>query len=266
MWEDATTLPPLRIDSQDVKAYLSSLEARGRRRATLAGYAPKLRALIDFLPDGSISSGTLGVWRDELLNRGYSPATANSYLSAANGLVASLGRRDLQLSEMPEPEHSPRPSISRREYLQVLTCAHSAGRRRDYLLVKSMALLGLTASSLSDLRVEVLCSGSVRGVPIPVGLVSELQSYVEGEGLVSGPIFCGRDGTSLSRSAVAAALRSLAEAAEIAPERLSPAALSSLRREAIEAIEDDFAPLVEHVYDSLLATEQMTVGWGGDVG
>lgn len=266
MGEGISTLPPLRIGSQDVEGYLSSLEARGRRRATLAGYAPKLRALLDFLPDGSISSGTLGAWRNELLNRGYSPATANSYLSAANGLVASLGRRDLQLSDMPGSEHSPRPSISRQEYLQVLSCAHSAGRKRDYLLVKSMALLGLTASSLSELRVESLGSGSVRGVPIPVGLVAELQSYVEGEGLVSGPIFGGRDGSPLSRSAVASVLRSLAEAAEIAPERLSPGALSSLRKEAIEAIEGDFAPLVEHVYDSLLATEQMTVGWGGDVG
>lgn len=264
MGDGTHTLPPLRIDPRDVEDYLVSLEDRGRRRETLAGYAPKLRALIEYLPDGSILPGTLAAWRDELMSRGYSAATANSYLSVANGLVGFLGRRDLQLCDMPETGHSPRPSISRKEYLRALACARSAGRRRDYLLVKSMALLGLTASSLAELRVESLDAGEASGVPIPAGLASELRFFVEKEGLTSGPIFVGRDGRALSRSVVAFALRSLASLAGIAPERLSPGALASLRRGTMAAIEGDFAPLVERVYESLVITEQMTVGWGGE--
>ena len=121
MGDASQTLPPLRVRPDDVKGFLASLEGQGRCRSTLLTYASKLDAFLCYLPDGRVSPGTLAAWRDELIARGHSSATANSYLSAANGLVGFLERRDLQLSGMPAPEHERRPTLPRREYLRVLS-------------------------------------------------------------------------------------------------------------------------------------------------
>lgn len=263
MEDSAQKLPPLRLGASDVDDYLAMLAGSGRRRPTVADYAPKLEAFLGYLDDGVIEEGTLLEWLNELLSRGYSPATANAYLSAANGLMSFLGRRDLQLTNLPDASQAPRPGLTRSEYLAVLARAHSLGRERDYLLVKSMVILELSASTRPCLTVEALSEGFMGQVAIPRFPSDELISFAAREGIVSGPVFCGRDGHPLSRSAIASSLRSLATSSGISPEKLSPGALSSLRRNTLEKIERDLAPLVEHAYGHPLSTEQMTVGWEG---
>lgn len=261
MGDASQTLPSLRVRPDDVKGFLASLEGQGRCRSTLLGYASKLDAFLSYLPDGRVLPGTLAAWRDELIARGHSSATANAYLSAANGLVGFLGRRDLQLSGMPAPEHERRPALPRREYLRALIFARSAGRRRDYLLVKSMAVLGLSTSTLPLLDTERLAGRAVGGVPVPEALARELESFTVDEGISSGPVFRGRDGSALSRGAVSAALRSLAKGAGVDPGALCPAALASMRAEAISTIGRRLEPLVERAYDGLLETEQLATEW-----
>lgn len=263
MKDGSQKLPPLRLGPSDVEDYLVMLKNSGRRSSTVTGYAPKLAAFVVHLPDGVVSDGTLLEWRGELLSRGHSPATANAYLSAANGLMAFLGRRDLQLTSLPDACHSLRPELTRAEYLSVLASARTLGRRRDYLLVKSMVVLGLSASALGKLAVEALSEGLVGEIAVPEFLSDELGSFAAAGGIAAGPVFCGRDGRALSRSAVASSLRSLATSSGISPEKLSPGALSSLRRETLRQIENDLAPLAEHAYGHLLSTEQMAVGWEG---
>lgn len=263
MGDRIQTLPPLRLETTDVEGFLASLERKGRQRSTVAAYATKLSAFLGYASDGLVRENTLARWRESLLDQGYSAATANSYLSAANGLMSFLGRRDLQFVDLPGASHSPRPTLTRVEYLSALSCARSEGRERDYLLVKSMATLGLSASSIDGLTVESLDRGVVGQVPIPESLDGELRSFVTRRGIAGGPIFCGRDGAPLSRSSIAATLRGLASRAGICPERLGAGAIASLRAEAIRQIERDLEPLVARTYGCLLDAEQAAVGWGG---
>lgn len=264
MGERIHTPPPLRLGPTDVEGYLASLSSRGRRRSTVAAYASKLRAFLGFVGDGPVREGTLARWGESLRAQGYSAATANSYLSAANGLVAFAGRRDLQLADLPDAGCSPRPALTRAEYLSALSLARSEGRERDYLLIKSMAVLGLAATALGSLTVDSLERGLVGQVPIPGFLVEELRSFAARQGVSEGPVFRGRDGAPLSRSSVAAALRALAARADVRPEGLSAGAVASLRAEALRQIERDLEPLVARAYDGLLDAEQAAVGWGGD--
>ena len=65
---------------------------------TVRFYAAKLKTFYDYLPpDKQIVLNTLETWRQALLAEGYAPATVNTNISAANGLLDYLGRRDLQL-------------------------------------------------------------------------------------------------------------------------------------------------------------------------
>lgn len=253
------------LTDEYIRDYLESLRKRGRSATTVSCYAAKLASLQGYLDGSPLYADTLSSWRSHLLESGYSPRTVNTYVSAANGLMGYLGRRDLQLVGQLAFEGEERTCLTRREYLSLLSHARKRGRERDYLLAKTLALLGISASELPRVSVEAAKCGMVAleegSVPIPPSLAEEIISFASSEGMEGGPVFRGRDDRPLSRTAVSACLRGLAQDAGLAPERCGPGALASLRRTAFEEIRDSLNPLVRQAYESLLDAEQAIVGW-----
>ena len=141
--------PGAELSMETIRAYLADLSGRGRRKGTVQMYSAKLRALYDYLPpDKQISRGTLAAWRAFLLEAGYSPSTVNTHLSAANGLMEYMGRRDLQLVGQLEADKGLQPELSRVEYLRLLQAARILEKERTYLLVKIFALAGIRVGEL----------------------------------------------------------------------------------------------------------------------
>lgn len=161
--QDRTAAPAeLTVTWEEVCRYLDSLAARGRRRETIQVYRPKLEAFYHFLPeDKRVAADTLELWRAALLREGYSPGTANTHVSAANGLLAYLGRRDLQLIGQLDTEGEIQPELSRTEYLRLLATARNLGRERTYLMVKVFALTGIRVSELNRVTVRAVEEGRV---------------------------------------------------------------------------------------------------------
>ena len=109
------------VSEESIRAYLEDLNHRGRREETVRFYAAKLKTFYDYLPpDKQIVLNTLETWRQALLAEGYAPATVNTNISAANGLLDYLGRRDLQLTGQLETETAPQSELTRTEYLRLL--------------------------------------------------------------------------------------------------------------------------------------------------
>lgn len=89
-----------------------------------------MKTFYDYLPpDKQIVLNTLETWRQALLAEGYAPATVNTNISAANGLLDYLGRRDLQLTGQLETETAPQSELTRTEYLRLLSAARALERR-----------------------------------------------------------------------------------------------------------------------------------------
>ena len=152
----------LTITWEEVCRYLDSLAVRGRRQETIQVYRPKLEAFYRFLPeDKRITADTLELWRAALLREGYSPGTANTHVSAVNGLLAYLGRRDLQLIGQLDTGEEIQPELSRNEYLRLLATARNLGRERTYLMVKVFALTGIRVSELHRVTVRAVEEGHV---------------------------------------------------------------------------------------------------------
>ena len=113
--------PAAVLRPEEIRSYLATLTAKGRSPATVQMYAARLRALYDFLPpDKRLSARGLALWREELLDRGYSPGTVNIHLTAANGLLDHMGRRDLQLLGQLDVVPEIQPELTRAEYLRLL--------------------------------------------------------------------------------------------------------------------------------------------------
>ena len=121
----------VQITPEKIKAYLDTLSGRGRSRETVQMYGAKLRTFYSYLPqDKQVGPDTLAAWRSALLEAGYSPSTVNTHLSAANGLLEHLGRRDLQLVGRLASEPAVQPELTRAEYLRLLQAARALEKER----------------------------------------------------------------------------------------------------------------------------------------
>ena len=269
--QDRTAAPAeLTVTWEEVCRYLDSLAARGRRRETIQVYRPKLEAFYHFLPeDKRVAADTLELWRAALLREGYSPGTANTHVSAANGLLAYLGRRDLQLIGQLDTEEEIQPELSRTEYLRLLATARNLGRERTYLMVKVFALTGIRVSELNrgtvraveEGRVLTACDGRAQYVLIPACLRRELTVYLRRVGITAGPVFVTRSGRPMRRTQVSGEIRTLCRDARVDGDKSNPRCLRRLYQVTQERIRDSVQILAEQAHERLLEEEQLTVGW-----
>ncbi|SCH80615.1 site-specific tyrosine recombinase XerC [uncultured Oscillibacter sp.] len=269
--QDRTAAPAeLTVTWEEVCRYLDSLAARGRRRETIQVYRPKLEAFYHFLPeDKRVAADTLEFWRAALLREGYSPGTANTHVSAANGLLAYLGRRDLQLIGQLDTEEEIQPELSRTEYLRLLTTARNLGRERTYLMVKVFALTGIRVSELNRVtvraveegRVLTACDGRAQYVLIPACLRKELTVYLRRVGITAGPVFVTRSGRPMRRTQVSGEIRTLCRDARVDGDKSNPRCLRRLYQVTQERIRDSVQILAEQAHERMLEEEQLTVGW-----
>ena len=269
--QDRTAAPAeLTVTWEEVCRYLDSLVARGRRRETIQVYRPKLEAFYHFLPeDKRVAADTLELWRAALLREGYSPGTANTHVSAANGLLAYLGRRDLQLIGQLDTEEEIQPELSRTEYLRLLATARNLGRERTYLMVKVFALTGIRVSELNRVtvraveegRVLTACDGRAQYVLIPACLRKELEVYLRRVGITAGPVFVTRSGRPMRRTQVSGEIRTLCRDARVDGDKSNPRCLRRLYQVTQERIRDSVQILAEQAHERMLEEEQLTVGW-----
>lgn len=269
--QDRTAAPAeLTVTWEEVCRYLDSLAARGRRRETIQVYRPKLEAFYHFLPeDKRVAADTLELWRAALLREGYSPGTANTHVSAANGLLVYLGRRDLQLIGQLDTEGEIQPELSRTEYLRLLATARNLGRERTYLMVKVFALTGIRVSELNRVtvraveegRVLTACDGRAQYVLIPACLQKELAVYLRRVGITAGPVFVTRSGRPMRRTQVSGEIRTLCRDARVDGDKSNPRCLRRLYQVTQERIRDSVQILAEQAHERMLEEEQLTVGW-----
>ena len=265
--QDRTAAPAeLTVTWEEVCRYLDSLAARGRRRETIQVYRPKLEAFYHFLPeDKRVAADTLELWRAALLREGYSPGTANTH----NGLLAYLGRRDLQLIGQLDTEEESQPELSRTEYLRLLATARNLGRERTYLMVKVFALTGIRVSELNRVtvraveegRVLTACDGRAQYVLIPACLRKELTVYLRRVGITAGPVFVTRSGRPMRRTQVSGEIRTLCRDARVDGDKSNPRCLRRLYQVTQERIRDSVQILAEQAHERMLEEEQLTVGW-----
>lgn len=259
----------LRLTPERIEDFLESQRARGRTKGTIAKYRADLTLLYDALPeDKQLGADTLARWQAALIRQGYAPRTVNARISAANSLVAYLGRRDFQLMQLIDAGEAVQPALTRSEYLRLLQTARLEGKERLYLLIKLFGTTGFPVQELERLTVEGVHAGRVRlkagVIHIPDCLRAELLDYAARQGVRTGAVFMTRNGTPLLRTNVTDSIRKLCRDAQVPPEKGNPRCLKRLYQSTVEGIEQNIALLVEQAHDRLLEKEQCMIGWTQD--
>ena len=264
--------PGLKLTPDDLEAYLDDLSRKGRVTGTLVTYRRNLYALYERPAGGQDRPpGDAEPVAAEAAGGGYSPRTVNVRMSVANGLMAFLGRRDLQCVGTLEVDDV-QPELTRTEYLRLLTTARALDKERLYLLVKLFGCTGIpvqelprvTVEALNEGRVTVRSSGIVQLLHLPDFLRKELLAYAQRKGIASGPIFRTKSGKPLGRTAVTDSIKQLCRDARVPEEKANPRCLKRLWQSTQDGIRAQIDLLVEQACDRLMEAEQLTVGW--DVG
>lgn len=262
--------PGARLNADEIGKFLDACREKGLMEGTVERYRHGLKRLYQDLPeDKAIRRGTLECWREELVRQGYASGTINGFLSSANAFVEFAGHREYQLLGQLEPGGGPQPELSRTEYLRLLQTARALGKEKVYLLVKLFGSTSLTVQELPKVtaeavgagKVTVVFSGVKSVVYIPEHLQKELLGYARKNGVLSGPIFCTKNGVPVNRTYVSAAIRNLCANAGVPEEKGNPRCLKRLYQTTRGVIESNISLLVDQAMERILEREQLEIGW-----
>ena len=191
---------PAFLSPHSMGRYLETLRRKGCAEATIQSYRRNLDFFYHALPeDKRIGPGALEGWKQQMIEKGYTAGTINHRLTTVNGYLGFVGLRNYQVSYLSrENREEPAPELSRQEYLRLLSAAKALGRQRTYLLIKTIAVIGLAIHELPCLTVEAVEEGAARVpqgssrrvVPIPRCLQRELLAYSGKKELAAGPVLC----------------------------------------------------------------------------
>src|ERR1039458_1001713 len=184
----------------------------------------------------------LDAYRGHLLDAGHSPATVARSLSAlarfyrfaqSRGAVARSPFADGMVSRPRFSSDSQELGLDKSEAKAILGAARTSSPR-DLALVLLLVSTGLRVSEACALDVSDLHDerghhaatiragkgGKTRRVAVPPTLYQALVDHLDGR--EAGPVFVGRNGAALTRRAVQAIVKRLAERAGVDPAKVHP--------------------------------------------
>ncbi|MGN0686165.1 MAG: tyrosine-type recombinase/integrase [Gemmiger sp.] len=253
-----------------ISAFLNDEKNSGWNPDTKRGYRSCLYNLWEFSTrNGPPDREKLERWRQELQTN-YSWRSVNRYLAAANNYFRWCGRLDLvQEHCRPQAVETPAEPLTRAEYLKLLRTARVQEQQRTYLLVKLFVTTGVPLQCLDQVTAELIRQGSgtishhgnEEPFHCPEVLQKELLDYMALNGIYRGPVFITRSGHPLDRSNLCRSLQELCRQAGVPESKGNPRSLRGLYKVTQAEIHETVERLQRKIYDQLLETEQMSIGW-----
>lgn len=263
-----TTTMSVTFGEQQIEDYWHHLAKKGLSFLTLQTYQRVLWQLYDYLPgDKKLDEDVLLRWEADLKSKGYAGTTLQGQRSIINGFVDYLTQRD---NPQGETTVQRRGALIRDDYLRILLMARENGRRRAYLLIKTLVSTGIRSSELKELTVEALRAGGAwvtshgvrRRVAIPEPIRTELLEYAETCGVTAGTLFVTMDGKPLFHSAVWKEIKRVCREAAMQEDAGSPRALYLLYLDTYEGIcRQTSSEESWQKYERLLSEEEALVAW-----
>ncbi len=263
--KEGHTDDPIKLTKELINQYRKSLEDRGFGQQTISMYFCYLNRLYNFLQgDKEITDESLKQWVASLKEEGLSDRTINLHITSVNGLLRFCGYNDTPVSVLSVHRREKWKELTRDEYLHLLSCAKKHGSERDYLLIKTLATIGIYVSDLPFITVEACRKGVVelpdnREIVIPDSFNQELLSYIESHGLETGPIFVTKYGKNIARANIASYIKRMGKEAGIEKGKCTASALHRLYENTQKEITQHLMSLHMQEYDKLLNEEKKKV-------
>ena len=252
--------------------YLRSLE---RAPHTIQKYAHDLTVLAQWLGNKPVTKGLLLEWKESLIAT-HAPASVNTMLAAANGLLSYLGRADLRLRPLKIQRTlflNEEKELTRQEYVRLVRAAEKKENLRLSLVIQTICATGIRVSELKFItaeavhagRAEVSNKGKRRVVFLPERLRQLLKKYLQKQKITAGPVFVSKNGKPLDRSNIWRDMKALCESAGVAPGKVFPHNLRHLFARTFYSLEKDLSRLADILGHTSVNTTRIYTAESGAV-
>lgn len=262
------------ITKEMLLQYQEYLYEEEKTTATIKKYICDLKKLLIYAGGREVTKKMMIEYK-EALRKKYKLTSINSFLVAANRLFEYLGWYDLRVKtyriqkEVFVPE---KRNLSKEEYKKLVRIALKKGKKRLAMILQTICATGIRVSELSSVTVEsvlkgiveIYCKGKQRLVLLPKKLQRKLLRYIQGNGIVSGVVFCTLGGKAVDRSNVWKEMKLLSEDAEVPGEKVYPHNLRHLFAKEFYAVEKDIAKLADVLGHSSIETTRIYIRTTGE--
>ncbi len=222
------------ITKERITKYKEFLVKAEKRKQTIEKYMRDVGKLKSFLDGRELTKELFICYKEHLENCGeYTPASINSFLSAANSFCEQMGWLDLRIKTIRIQQQvfeSEDKELTSNEYQRLIKTALWNGNERLALIIQTLGSTGIRISELAFVTVEslgrgmsdVYNKGKVRRIMYPKELIKVLKAYVKKHGIENGSIFCTRTGRQLDRSNVWREMKKLCREANVSERKVFP--------------------------------------------
>ena len=256
------------ITAQQLMRFSRYLREEERSEATVEKYLRETRRFYAWMDGREVTKITVTLWKEHLIERGYSPSTVNGKLTALDRLLRFLGWEECCTKHLKQQRKLFRDDsreLTKQEYEQLLAIAEKTGRERLHLLMEAICSTGIRVSEVKYItveaaqrgRTEISLKGKIRTILIPGKLSRKLLKYAGKNKIASGEIFLTRGGNSLSRKQIWADMKAICENACVAPSKVFPHNLRHLFARTFYRVCKDVAKLADVLGHSSIETTRI---------
>ena len=257
-----------RVTAEYVAEFRQYLYTEERSAGTVEKYLRDIRAFARWLDGQTVNKELVSRWKDSLLTSGYAPTTVNSMLAAVNAFFRFAGWTECRVKALRIQRRLFRESnreLTQRDYHCLIETARNRGRERLALLMEAICATGIRASEVQYLTVEsarhgradLSLKGKIRTILLPAKLCRKLLNYTKKQKIVSGEIFCTRNGTGMSRKQIWSEMKALCRYAGIAPSKVFPHNLRHLFAQTFYNVCHDVVKLADVLGHSSIETTRI---------
>lgn len=257
-----------KLTAEKIRQFHDYLLQEEKSKATVEKYLRDVRAFRFFLNEKSVEKEVVLAYKAYLQESGYAVRSINSVLASLNSLFQLFGWQDCKVRSLRLQQQiycSEQKELTKAEYYRLLEAAKV--KPQIYLVLQTICSTGIRVSELQYFTVEavksgeifVQCKGKNRRILLPGKLKKLLLRYAKEEKILSGVIFCNRDGGPLSRGSIWAQMKQLCRKAGVAPEKVFPHNLRKLFARAFYNLDKDIAKLADILGHSSINTTRIYI-------
>ena len=221
------------IDCKMIDDFSRHLREQERADRTSRKYLRDVKAFAEWAAGRPVTKELVIGWKDSLTCSGRTPATVNSMLAALHHFFAFAGWEDCRVKYLRVQRQlfrQPDRELTREEFDRLVETARRAGKERLVLLMETICATGIRVSETKYItveaaekgRAEIALKGKIRTILLPSRLCRKLIKYAKKQKNVSGGIFRTRNGGIIGRKQIWAEMKTLCEAAGVAPSKVFP--------------------------------------------
>lgn len=251
-----------------IRQFHQALVREEKSPATLEKYLRDITAFSRFAGAQPLGKELVIAYKQHLQQQGYAVRSINSMLASVNSCLRFLGLpqcRAKAIRFQRQTYCSEEKELRKADYLRLLRAAR--GNSRLALVMETICGTGIRVSelrwfTLEDVRrgeITVSCKGKTRCILIPGNLRRKLLDYARARHVKSGPIFLGRTGKPLDRSAIWAEMKRLCARAGVPASKVFPHNLRKLFARTFYALQKDIGKLADILGHSSIDTTRIYI-------